>query len=126
MSMKLGISPVLVVAVFAALFQGCASSGTKIDPAAVSQIERGVTTKAQLVAALGNPISASMLGNGRELLVWSYAQTRVKGRTFIPVVGAFAGGADTKMETLQVILDSDKVVEDYLWNNSQIETKTGL
>lgn len=115
----------VLAAALAVLFSGCASSGTKIDPAAVQRIEKGKTTKAKLLAMFGAPLSASLLGDGREVLVWSYAHARVKAATVIPVVGIFAGGADTDTQTLQVILDERKVVQDFTSNTGRIETRTG-
>jgi outer membrane protein assembly factor BamE (lipoprotein component of BamABCDE complex) len=55
----------------AALFSGCASAGTKVDQAAVSKIQKGKTSKAEVVALLGSPMSASLTGDGKEVLVWS-------------------------------------------------------
>jgi outer membrane protein assembly factor BamE (lipoprotein component of BamABCDE complex) len=107
-----------------ALF-GCASAGTKIDQSATAKIQKGVTTKEQVVALLGAPMSDTLMGDGREMMMWSYAQTQVKGATFIPVVGLFAGGSDTKMTMFQVVLNKDKIVEDCLWSNSSFEAKMG-
>jgi len=101
------------------------SSGTKVEQSAVSKIIKGKTTKSEVIALLGNPMSASLTGNGKEIDTWSYAHTQVKGSAFVPVVGVFAGGPDMKLQTFQVILNKNKVVEDYLWNESNIESRTG-
>ena len=110
---------------FAALCGGCASSGTKVEQSALSKIIKGKTTKSEVIALLGNPMSAQLTGNGKEIDTWSYAQAQAKGRSFIPVVGAFVGGSDMKLQTFQVILNKNKVVEDYLWNDSNIELRMG-
>ena len=107
------------------MLAGCASAGNKIDPDAVSKIEKGVTTKAQVIALLGNPMSVSLLGDGREMLFWSYARTRLKGATFVPVVGLFKGGSNTNTNAVQVLLNKDKIVEDFTSNDSTIESKMG-
>lgn len=114
-----------LLAVSISSFIGCASAGTKVEQSSVDNIVKGETTKSEAIALLGSPMSASLTGDGKEILVWSYAQTKMKGATFIPVVGLFAGGSNTNMTTFQVILNSEKVVEDYLWNNSNIESRIG-
>lgn len=116
---------VLTLISCAVLVDGCASAGTKIEQSSVSQIQKGKTTKPEVIALLGAPMSASLMGDGKEMMMWSYAQTQIKGATLIPIVGIFAGGSNTKMTTFQVILNKDKIVEDYLWNDSNIEAKMG-
>jgi outer membrane protein assembly factor BamE (lipoprotein component of BamABCDE complex) len=107
------------------LLAGCASAGTKIDQSATAKIQKGMTTKEQVIALLGAPMSDALVGDGREMMMWSYAQTQVRGATFIPVIGLFAGGSDTKMTMFQVILNKEKIVDDCLWSNSSIEAKMG-
>jgi outer membrane protein assembly factor BamE (lipoprotein component of BamABCDE complex) len=108
-----------------AFLGGCASVGTKIEQASIEKIEKGKTTKTELIAAFGTPMTASLLGDGRESMMWVYSKAKVKGATFIPVVGAFAGGSETSTQMLQVILNKDKVVEDFTTNNSKMEMRMG-
>jgi hypothetical protein len=82
---------------------GCASAGTKIDPNAVAAFQKGRTTIADAEAALGDPSATTTLSNGTTSLVYSYAQSSVRAATFIPVVGAFVGGADAKAQTVVLI-----------------------
>lgn len=113
---------------------GCFSSsaGNRFDPNKVSTIQRHVTTRAQIEAMFGTPTSVALMGDGRRSMLYTHVdtETQVKGTTFIPVVGAFAGGATGKqrIQTLQVILGKDNVVDDYEFNNStqDIDTNTGL
>ena len=119
------ILTVLALISCVALVGGCASAGTKVEQSAVAQIQKGKTTKTEVIALLGAPMSASLMGDGKEMMMWSYAQTQIKGATLIPIVGIFAGGSNTKMTMFQVILNKDKIVEDYLWNDSNIEAKMG-
>lgn len=103
---------------------GCASAGTKIEASAANKITKG-QTKAQVISQLGQPNSASLTGNGKEMLQWSYARSSVKGATFIPIVGLFAGGANVQLTTFQVVLGPDKLVEDTLWNNGSTDSRMG-
>jgi outer membrane protein assembly factor BamE (lipoprotein component of BamABCDE complex) len=107
------------------LLAGCASAGTKVDPSAAAKIQKGITTKVEVIALLGQPMTDTLDSNGKEMMFWSYAQTQIKGTTFIPVVGLFSGGSSTNMTSFQVILDSNKIVVDDLWSNSNIDSKMG-
>jgi outer membrane protein assembly factor BamE (lipoprotein component of BamABCDE complex) len=118
---------VLALVVSAALLQtGCASSvGRQIDLSQVTRIEKGKTTKAELLQMFGSPMSVALMGDGKEALIWHYTTSKVKGSTFIPVVGMMSGGADTQMTMLQVILNKEKVVDDFTHNVGNIESRMG-
>jgi len=107
------------------LLAGCASAGTEIDQSATTQIQKGVTTKQQVIALLGAPMGDTLSFDGKEMMFWSYSQTRIKGATFIPVYGLFAGGANMRTTMFQVILGPDKIVQDYLWSDSNIDSRVG-
>ncbi len=98
---------------------GCASSshGTKIEESRVSEIQKGVTTRAQIQQMFGQPMNVSLMGDGRRMMVYSYTQsdTHVKGTSFIPFAGAYMGGSEgtTEHQQLQIVLNKADVVEDY-------------
>lgn len=111
---------IALVALICVLFVGCATthtSGTKFDQNAVSKISKGVTTRAEVEAAFGPPLFVAIIGEGRRIMTYTYSNTstNVKATTFIPIVGAFIGGATTDQRTqnLQIILNKNDVVEDY-------------
>ena len=91
----------------------------------MDQIHKGTTTKAEVIALLGQPMTDTLLPDGREMMLWSYSHAQVKAATFIPIAGAFVGGSDMKMTTFQVILTQQKVVVNYLWSGSAIEARMG-
>lgn len=115
----------ILIAFASTLSIGCASAGTMVEQSAVEQIERGKTTKAEVLALLGPPMSNSLMGDGREMMIWSYTYAQAKTASFIPVVGIFAGGTEMDMTTFQVIFDENDIVEDYLWSQGQIESRMG-
>jgi hypothetical protein len=123
--MKTKLLSCLFIGLVLSLF-GCASAttGRRIDQAVAAQIHKG-DTKARVVELLGTPSNASLTGTGKEMLVWVFARSSVKGATFVPVVGLFAGGADTQLTTFQVVLGPDKLVEETLWNDGTTETRLG-
>jgi len=105
---------------------GCASYGKKIDANAINKIEKGITTENEVIAMLGNPMSVGVTPDGKRFLMYMYTQSQAKASTFIPIVGAFVGGADTKTQTLQIWVDENGVVSTYAYNNTNSELNTGL
>jgi hypothetical protein len=105
---------------------GCASAGRPIAQQNVSKIKTGVTTEADLVRMFGPPNSKSLTSDGKILMMWIYSESQVKGTTFIPIVGAFAGGVDSRTQTLSVLIGSNGKVVRYTTNDSPIEARSGL
>ena len=87
----------------------------------VSQIKKGVTTRAEVEALLGPPANVFMMPEGKRMMSYSYSSTKAEGHataaTYIPYVGMFAGGskgeAQTRIQTLQIMLNAKGIVEDY-------------
>jgi outer membrane protein assembly factor BamE (lipoprotein component of BamABCDE complex) len=100
----------VIFAVIALYTAGCMSyrAGTKIEADKIAQIKKGRTTRAEIEALLGPPMSVGMMGGGRRLLVYRYTEVsrRVKGSSFIPYAGAFVGGAtgESRYQTLQIMV----------------------
>ena len=108
---------------------GCVSSGNPAirDEAVVEQIKTGITTKEEVRKLLGKPNS---IGRGSGNLppgtgiphtaqtnyeVWTYKHISVETHpaTFIPIVGLFAGGATSDVNTVTIYFD-DKGIAQYL------------
>lgn len=100
---------------------GCmnTSSGTPISTAAVSTIEKGKTTRAEVEALLGKPEMVMMLGDGRRMMSYAYTATKVGINPATAILGPFAsGGGTSRTQTLQIFLTRDGVVEDYELSDS--------
>jgi outer membrane protein assembly factor BamE (lipoprotein component of BamABCDE complex) len=86
-----------------ALLSGCYSQGHDFDSSKASQIQKGVTTEAELVHLFGAPTSRGLDENGMTMLTWSY--------THADMATAY-GLSEVKMKGLMVFLDKDgKVVK---------------
>ena len=70
--------------------------GTKVDQQNLSQFEKGKTTYAAVVQQLGNPTQSTINSDGTRMVMYTYMQSQAKVANFIPIVGAFMGGADTE------------------------------
>lgn len=106
-------------------FAGCASVGQKIDPASVEKIHKGQTTRSEVIALLGPPMSSTVTSEGKEILMWIYAHSSARGASYIPVVGLFAGGVNANSESVQVVIGTDKLVENFTSHTSVIDSRMG-
>jgi sugar lactone lactonase YvrE len=78
----------------------CASAGTKVDPNTVASFIKGRTTVAEVQDALGEANGSATRPDGSTVLVYTHARTSVRASTFIPIVGGFVGGADSKSQSV--------------------------
>lgn len=103
---------------------GCHSSshGTKMEQTKLDQIQKGKTTRTEMIAWFGTPHNNGRDQDGQATSTWIYSQhdTKVKGKSFIPYAGMFMGGAEgtTETQTLMAWFDSTGVVQRYNLNDS--------
>lgn len=88
------------------------------------KIVKGKTNKSDIKGMLGDPTGIGFTSEKQEQWTYSFANTRVNGKTFIPFYGIFAGGATTKLKQLVIIFDGD-VVENYVMSDSITEARNG-
>lgn len=112
------------IVVVASALAGCAASGTQVSQGAALQFKEGVSTEAQIVAALGRPTSTS-ISSGMKFIVYSGMQYQVKGATFIPIVGAFAGGADYIATMAMYQIGADGILQKITYTESGTGTRGG-
>src|SRR5262245_9411860 len=104
------------VTVIAALFAftACVSMGTKVDQDKLAQFEKGKTTYAEVIQQLGKPTQSTLNADGSRRLLYTYMQSQAKAANFIPIVGAFTGGADTENTSVMLEFDQNSVLTNYL------------
>jgi outer membrane protein assembly factor BamE (lipoprotein component of BamABCDE complex) len=113
-------------------FSGCAtttySSGVKLDRSKVSQIQKGITTRAEVETLFGPPVIVSPMSNGRRTMFYNSVEASgaVTPETYIPVIGLFVHGyrGQTKIQRLQIVLNKADIVEDYEFTDSIGKTET--
>ena len=98
----------ILILIAASLLTGCVSYGRKIDQAKVSEIKTGVTTRAQVIQLIGSPDQITD-ANGTVMFMYMYVHSSATASTYIPIVGAFAGGANTQNEMVMVSFTNDVV-----------------
>jgi hypothetical protein len=104
---------VTVVSALAALLCGCSSSGVKVSQATASQFVAGHSTCADVKARLGEPnvIRPSAENSSKIVYIYSYSATQAHPENFIPMVGAFVGGADQEATVAAFRFSPDCVLD---------------
>lgn len=116
------IIPLLAAVVMA----GCATSGVKIDRGQAAALQPGSTTYADVVARFGPPTSEMVLGGGARMLTYSYVSASARPESFIPIVGAFVGGADSESQAVMFRFGPDGRLVDTMQHASRHGVATGL
>ncbi len=108
------------------LLTACVSVGTDVKQSALDQFKQGVTTQADVVKALGPAQSVSRSMAGVTTLAYVGLHAHAKAASFIPVVGLFAGGADSQMSTVTFVFNKEGLLSDMTSTQSQAGSRTGL
>lgn len=114
----------LTVVAITAILTACASSGTQISQSKATSFTEGVSTEAEIVAALGKPTSVMIMGD-MKYLSYSGFQYKTKAATFIPVVGLFAGGADVASTTASYSIDKAGILRKITYISSGTSSQNG-
>ena len=91
------------------LVAGCVSYGRKIDQSKVAQIKVGSTTRSQVIQLIGSPDQMTTTSSGAVMFNYMFVRATATGATYIPVVGAFAGGANVQNQSVMVAFTNDVV-----------------
>jgi outer membrane protein assembly factor BamE (lipoprotein component of BamABCDE complex) len=105
---------------------GCATSGRKLDQSKVDAIKKGETTRDQVIKLIGSPDQVAKSSSGDTVFTYSFMRATVKGSTFIPIVGAFAGGVDTQNQMVMITFGPDGVVKEYVSTYGASDVSNGL
>jgi outer membrane protein assembly factor BamE (lipoprotein component of BamABCDE complex) len=114
-----------VTLAFCVLLVGCAASGVKVTEAQISALRAGETTVDQVLAQFGQPTTRMKLADGTVTLLYVYSEAKVRGATFIPIVGAFAGGMDVRSTSATLRFNSAGLLLDVSSSQSELGSGTG-
>ena len=105
----------------------CTSSGgTQVTQGQINQFQIGKTTYEQVLSALGQPSARGQKADGSKVLVYTHTESTVRGATFVPVVGLFAGGADAHAQSVAFAFDTNNILKDYTTSQAQACTGNGV
>lgn len=114
--------------IFIAIFSlsACMSMGKKVDQEKVSQFVKGKTTYAEVVQQLGKPSQSTINSDGSRTAMYMYIQSQANAASFIPIVGLFAGGANTENTTVTLSFDNKSVLTSYTASEGGSSMGTGI
>ena len=116
-----------IFALFSAiLLAACVSTGREVKSDQLSQFTKGKSTIADVTAALGQPTSTSITSDGNKTLNYMFAHSQARPESFIPLVGAFVGGADYRSSFVTFNFDNHGVLVNYAQSESNGGVGTGL
>lgn len=105
---------------------GCAATGVKVSDEALSSLKPRQATVDQAIALLGAPTSRMRMGDGSTMLQYVYAEAKIRPASFVPIVGAFAGGTDVRSSMAMLRFGPDGKLIDITTSASQYGTGTGV
>lgn len=110
----------------AIVLTGCASAGKEISTAQATQFEKGKTTKDQIIDTLGQPTGQSIMSDGRQSISYTFSKVQTRPETFIPLIGAFVGGADLRSSNVTYIFSQNGVLESFSQSSNTTGSGTGI
>ena len=117
---------IILVAFSIYLLSGCAATGVQVKEENLKSFVEGKTTIEEVVNALGEPTSTMRNSDGTKILMYIYMSSTVRPETFIPIVGGFVGGADTKSSNVMLNFNQSGVLQSYSTSESNMGTGSGL
>jgi len=81
----------------------------------------GVDTLASVTAKLGKPNTRQLGADGVTTIAYISVHAHIKGASFIPIVGIFAGGAKARTATKTFVFGPDGLLKSYSSGDSQMD-----
>lgn len=95
---------IILGAMAAIMLSGCVYTGTNFDESKLANVQKGITTKQEVISYFGKPSTTTVDSEGNEMLMWTYS------------IGS-AFGADAKVLAVKT---HDGRVESYTVSKSKI------
>lgn len=102
----------MLAAAMTAALLGCAATGVQVTEEQTSAFVNGETTRTEVLQKLGPPTMQTTMPDGTKMVMYTYAEEKVRPSTFIPIVGAFVGGSDSRSTSVMLRFDGkDKLID---------------
>lgn len=108
------------------VISGCATVGKEIHQTNVDQLQKGKTTKDQVIQTFGQPDATYFDRDGR--LVFSYFASKMSPTvySFIPIVNIVHNEIKQKNQSLIIMFSKDGIVEEYSFTNPDKTISAGI
>jgi len=104
----------ILVCLLALLVLGCTHTyGNKkvANKELDTKVKCGITKKAEVESIFGKPNKITFTDNNEEIWEYVYSRSDIRKASFIPYLGLFVGGVDTKMSTLTIRFKENGIVK---------------
>lgn len=101
---------VFLAIALSAVLTGCAATGVQVSEQKAQSFQVGHSTYANVIAALGSPTTSTISSNGQRTAIYSYAAMQSRPQNFIPYIGPFVAGYDTKSSAVVFVFDEHGVL----------------
>lgn len=91
-----------------------------------SEYQIGVTTLSDITAKLGKPNSMTTISDGSTIAVFTTTRTRVKGASYMPIVGLFASGAKTRVSMRMFTFGPDGRLKTFTSTDTNADCSVGI
>lgn len=98
---------------------GCMSTGVRVSEQEATSFTVGKSTYADVVAALGEPTTTTIDTSGVRVAVYAYSAMQQRPENFIPYIGPFIAGVDTKSSQVTFVFDRDGILRSTSSSQSQ-------
>lgn len=121
----------LMIAVVALGLAGCASRGNEVlKSQSVASVDLtvvdGRTTRQEVQAIYGAPAQISFLNEKNEIWTYRWARATAQGQNFIPIIGPFVRGYETRKKELVIVFNEQSVVARHSMIDVNDTVRTGL
>jgi hypothetical protein len=86
----------------------------------------GVSRLSDVIAKLGKPNTVTTISDGSIVAAFVSTRTRVKGASFVPIVGMFAGGAKSKISVKVFTFGADGLLKSFTSTDSGTNCSVGI
>jgi hypothetical protein len=109
----------IVIAVFTVMLVGCVAAGTQVKQEQLAQFHKGESTYQDVISVLGRPNSSTISGEGDRIACYTFIQSTIRGESLIPIVGMFAGGADSHVDMTCLTFNREGILARYTSTTSE-------
>jgi len=104
---------------------GCVTVGRRVNQSNAEKLQKGITTKAEVIKIFGQPSSQSFNQAGKIIFTYIGCQMKNTAWNFIPIISAIHSEIKTTNQILTITFKDD-VVEEYDFSTSNMPIKYGI
>jgi hypothetical protein len=105
---------------------GCAASGVQVSEQQAQSFQVGKSTYSDVVSQLGEPTTSTVDSKGARIAVYNYSAVQSRPQNFIPYIGPFVSGYDTKSSAVSFTFDKRNILTDTTSTQNNMGMGTNL